>query len=207
MVPGGARLTDVERPTADRADEPSRPHLRVVQGGVTPDDAAATEADEVRIDPTDTLAKALIEEFGDRLLFLFHRKVPGQTGDLPVIAVTPAGVHLIEPRSYPGKRIRACRDGSSFVIDGVRHSRLAEQMHDHGEALQAAISMGPLPDAAVHTSYCFLDGHLPWRPLEVAGHPVLSLRRTLKRLRDSGPLDDRQVETLHRDLSLRLSRR
>jgi hypothetical protein len=183
-------------------DPLSRPRLTVVDGGATDEGAAPAE----HADVTDALATTLIDAFGDRVLFLFHRRIAGQTGDLPVIAVTATGVHLIEPRSYPGKKVRACRDGSTFVIDGVRHTRIAEQMQEHAEALQAAVSIGPLPDATVHSHYCFVDGDLPVRPLEVGGVRVLSVRGTLKRLRARGPLDERDVETLHRDLSRRLVR-
>lgn len=183
-------------------DPLSRPTLTVVSGGASDESTTGTSS----TDATDDLATTLIDAFGDRVLFLFHRRIPGQTGDLPVIAITASGVHLIEPRSYPGKKVRACRDGSTFVIDGMRHTRIAEQMQEHVEALQAAVSIGPLPDATVHSHYCFLDGKLPLRPLEVAGVRVLPVRRTLKQLRAKGPLDERDVETLHRDLSRRLVR-
>ncbi|MTB87413.1 hypothetical protein H9L21_06350 [Aeromicrobium senzhongii] len=183
-------------------DPLSRPRLRVVRGEAP----EPTEAPPERSDATDVLAGTLIDAFGDRVLFLFHRRLAGQTGDLPIIAVTAAGVHLVEPRSYPGKKVRASRDGSTFVIGGVRHTRIAEQMQQHAEALQATVSTGPIADATVHTSYCFVDGDLPLRPLEVAGVRVLSVRSTLRRLRAGGSLDERQVEALHRDLSRRLVR-
>lgn len=196
------RLLGMSRRNVRSVDPLSRPRLTVVGGGATAESAAPAE----HADVTDALATTLIDAFGDRVLFLFHRRIAGQTGDLPVIAVTATGVHLIEPRSYPGKKVRACRDGSTFVIDGVRHTRIAEQMQEHAEALQAAVSIGPLPDATVHSHYCFVDGDLPVRPLEVGGVRVLSVRGTLKRLRARGPLDERDVETLHRDLSRRLVR-
>ncbi len=200
----------MSRRTERSIDPLSRPHLTVVQGGgestAKAERLGVDRAPADRGDATDALATLLIDAFGDQVLFLFHRRIPGQGGDLPVIAVTSTGVHLIEPRSYPGKRIRTCRDASTFEIDGVRHTRIAEQMQDHAEALQAAVSMGPLPDVPVHTSYCFVGGELPLRPLEVAGIRVLSVRSTLKRLRGKGPLDERQVEALHRDLSRRLDR-
>lgn len=190
-------------------DPLSRPRLTVVKGGATGKDVDTggepAEHPE-RSDATDALAKTLVDAFGDRVLFLFHRRIAGQTADLPIIAVTSTGVHLVEPRSYPGKKIRACRDGSTFVIDRVRHTRIAEQMLEHAEALQAAVSMGPLPDAAVHTSYCFVDGDLPRRPFEVDGVRALSVRATMRRLRRSGSLSEREVEELHRDLSRRLVR-
>ncbi|SKB09785.1 hypothetical protein SAMN06295964_2893 [Aeromicrobium choanae] len=193
---------DMSRRTVRSVDPLSRPRLTVVRG----DAAEVPEQSTDRADATDVLASILIDAFGDRVLFLFHRRIPGQTGDLPVIAVTSTGVHLIEPRCYPGKKVRACRDGSTFEIDGVRHTRLAEQMAEHAEALQAAVSTGPLPDAPVYTNYCFVEGELPMRPLEVDGVRVLSVRSTLRRLRSGGPLDEREVEALHRDLARRLVR-
>jgi len=210
MTEWSARLMGMSRPSLRSVDPLARPKLTVLQGGMdetdTTDTTPAPTRGEARADVTDGLADLLIEEFGDQVLFLFHRRVPGQSGDLPIVAVTSLGVHLVEPRAYPGKKVRACRDGSAFVIDGMRHSRLAEQMQDHCEALQATVSTGPLSDAPVEASYCFVDGDLPWRPLEIAGFPVLSSRRLVKRLRGRGPLDERQVEALHRDLSLRLER-
>jgi hypothetical protein len=193
---------DMSRRTVRSLDPLARPQLTVVRG----DAAGVHEPDPERSDATDALGKTLIDAFGDRVLFLFHRRIPGQSGDLPIIAVTSTGVHLIEPRSYPGKKVRTSRDGSTFVIDGVRHTGIADQMLEHAEALQAAVSTGPLPDASVHTSYCFVDGELPLRLLEVGGVRVLSVRSTLRRLRAGGPLDERQVEALHRDLSRRLVR-
>lgn len=193
-------------PTAHDSEMPSRPHLTVVQGGAATE-ASEAEAEQIpRQDPAERVAGALIDEFGDRMLFLFHRRVAGLAGELPVVAVTSAGVHLIEPRAYDGRKVRTCADGSSFVIDGMRHSRLADQMLDRAEALQAAVATGPIPDAAVFTSYCFVDSDLPWRRMEVAGTPVLNLRSTMKRLRRRGTLGEREIEALHRDLSLRLPR-
>jgi len=202
MGRGAGRLMDMSRRSVRSVDPLSRPKLTVVRG----ESAEIPDQSTERADATEVLSSALIDAFGDRVLFLFHRRVPGQTGDLPVIAVTSTGVHLIEPRSYPGKKVRACRDGSTFEIDGVRHTRLAEQMAEHAEALQATVSTGPLPDAPVHTSFCFVEGELPMRPLEVDGVRVLSVRATLRRLRAGGPLDERQVEALHRDLARRLVR-
>jgi len=176
--------------------------LTVVHGGA-PDEG---DPPQRHADATDALATTLIDTFGDRVLFLFHRRVAGQLGELPVIAVTSTGVHLIEPRSYPGKKVRVSRDGGSLVIGGVRHGRIGEQAQEHAEAVQAAVALGPLPETPVDTFYCFLDGDLPLRPLEVGGARVLSLRGTLRRLRAKGPLDERQVEMLHRDLSRRLVR-
>lgn len=222
MVPGEDRLITVNRPTAHSTDPLGRPRLTVLRGGIDgPTPAAAPLAASrtspelvvsaestapARRDATEILAADLVEEFGDRVLFLFHRRAPGPGGDLPIIAVTSTGVHLIEPRSYVGRKIRACHDGSTFVIDGVRHTSIGDQMLDHGEALQAAIQTGPLPDAPISLAYCFVDGKLPWRTLEVDGIRALSTRQVIKRLRAKGPLDERQVEALHRDLSLRLPR-
>lgn len=199
----------MRRPQVDQSDQPARPRLTVVTGGAQPladGPKAPTARSAARADATERLASELIEGFGDQVLFLFHRRLPGHGSDLPIIAVSSAGVHLIEPRSYPGKKVRASRDRSTFVIDGMRHTQLAEQMQDHCEALQAAVACGPLPDAPIHASYCFVDGQLPFGRLEVAGLPVNSVRKTAKSLRRRGPLTEREAEAVHRDLSIRLER-
>ena len=199
----------MRRPHAHEPEQSSRPNLTVVTGGaqnIPAEPKAVVSRGEARADVIDRLAGELIRTFGDQVLFLFHRRPPGQGTDLPIIAVAASGVHLIEPRSYPGKKVRACRDGSEFVIDGMRHRQLAEQMREHSQALQAAVAIGPLPDTPIHASYCFIDSNLPLGRLEVGGFRVNSVRGTLKSLRGRGPLNERQIEALHRDLSLRLER-
>lgn len=177
----------------------------MVRGGAGDPANAGSSAGE-RPDPTQSLGRILVRELADEVLFLFHRRVPGRFGDLPIVAVASTGVHLIEPRSYPGRRVRASRDGSAFVIDGVRHPAIAEAMADHGEALQAAVATGPLPTADMHAQYCFVDTDLPWRRLEVGGLRAVTPAQLVRRLRERGPLDEREVEALHRDLSRRLAR-
>lgn len=178
-----------------------RPRLTLVPGEVP-----GTESQARASEPLDTVVDGLIQAFEDRVLYLFRRRLQGQAGMFPIIAVAASGVHLIEPRAYPGRQIRASDDGSEFLIDGVRFPRLTQTMSDNCDALQAALASGPRANVAMTAAYCMTEGRLPRRRFEVDGVPVFSVKRLTRHLGQRGPWDDRAREEIHLDLSRRLER-
>lgn len=156
--------------------------------------------------PLELVSGELLRVLTDSVLFLTQRRVQGQSGVLPLIAVSATGVHLIEPRSWPGKRVRATRDGSDFVIDRVTVPHVAAQMSEACDALASVLSTGPHPEVTMWSSWCLTAGHLPPTRLEVDGVPVLTIRGLIRRLRQSGPYDEQARERIHVDLSRRLVR-
>lgn len=150
-------------------------------------------------------AEALTRAAGDTTLFLYNRRVGlGQErGDIDIIAVAPAGVFVIDPKKYAGRKVRANRARDSFVIDGRPRTALAPSMRRHFDAVAKGVRLGPVPLAAVFAAYCFIGADLPLRRLVVDGVPALGLRGTAELLRQPGPMGAEQRAILHADLSRR----
>jgi hypothetical protein len=150
-------------------------------------------------------AETLTRAVGDSALFLYNRRVgPGKVmGDIDIIAVAAAGVFVIDPKKYAGRKVRATRARDCFVVDGRRRPALAPSMRKHLGAVVQAVREGPLSTASVWAAYCFIGADLPFRRLVVDGVPALGLRGTSELLRQPGPLDARQRAILHADLGRR----
>jgi hypothetical protein len=149
-------------------------------------------------------AETLARTVGDSALFLYNRRVgPGARGDIDIIAVAAAGVFVIDPKKYAGRKVRATRARDCFVVDGRRRPALAPSMRRHLGAVVQAVREGPLSTASVSAAYCFIGADLPFRRLVVDGVPALGLRGTSELLRQPGPLDARQRAMLHADLGRR----
>ena len=104
----------MSRRTVHSVDPLSRPRLTVVRGEAAADPTPAPE----RADATDVLSTILIDAFGDRVLFLFHRRIPGQTGDLPVRqSETKLPEYQTFLKKYPAEKV--------FVdnLNNVKHVR------------------------------------------------------------------------------------
>lgn len=151
------------------------------------------------------VAERLQREVGDSVLFLFNRKrgVGRTSGDIDIIAVAPSGVWIIDPKKYAGRKVRANRGGSMFIVDGRRKPELAESMRRQIDVVAAGVRGGPVPTAPVRAAYCFLGADLPWTSLTVDGVPALAIRGLVKALREPGPLDAHARTRLQADLSLR----
>jgi len=150
------------------------------------------------------VAAYLERKVGDSVLFLYNRRLaPGNVlGDLDILAVSPSGIFLIDPKKYVG-RIRVAREGDAFVVDGRRRTGLVHSMRRHVELVAAAVRSGPLPEAPIQAAYCFVNADVPLRRTEVDGVPVMTPRSAAKMLRRSGPLDEAKREVLHADLAQR----
>lgn len=162
--------------------------------------AFATGADGERI-----VAQKLVEHLGESALFLYNRTLGegGARGDIDLIAIVPSGVWIVDAKKYAGRRIRADRRRTTFVIDGRRHAKLADSMDRQLTAVRAMTEAGPT-QAPVQGAYCFVDADLPWTRLTVRHVPAFSLRRLRKELQKPGNLGVDERIAIHRHLAHRL---
>ncbi len=167
---------------------------------------ATTEAFRIGAAGEREVAAALSEAVGEEVLFLYNRRrgTGRVLGDIDMIAIAPSGVHIIDPKKYRGRKVRANRAQDTFIIDGRRHPALSASMLKQIEAVTAAVNSGPRPTTPVHAAYCFVGADLPWRALAVNGVPAVGMRGVARLLSQPGTLDRESREILHRDLSVRL---
>lgn len=148
------------------------------------------------------VADALRAALGDEVLFLFNRRLSTSErhGDIDLIAIAASGVHVIDAKHYPGRRIRSDRRRDVLVIDGRRRPKLAPGLERQVASVQASIDAGAV-DATALAAFCFVAADLPWGRLSVDGLPVRGLRRTRKALTAPGPLTTADRQLLHGHLA------
>ncbi|MEV7396691.1 nuclease-related domain-containing protein [Aeromicrobium sp. NPDC092404] len=205
-TPGGSLQREYERRRAAREKRTRERHPHI--GGLLlrlAGPVRTTEAFAVGARGEREAAEKLQREVGDTVLFLFNRKRgTGRTsGDIDIIAIAPSGVWIIDPKKYVGKKVRANRAGTMFVIGGTRRPQLSESMRRQIEVVTAGVRSGPAPTAPVRAAYCFIGADLPWSSLTVDGVAALTMRGTVKALREPGPLGADERARLHADLSHR----
>jgi hypothetical protein len=164
-----------------------------------------TEAFRIGAEGERQVAAALERAGGGDVLFLYNRRrgTGAERGDIDMLAIAPSGVHIIDPKKYVGRKIRATVRGDEIVVDGRKHTGLSASMRRQIAVVTAAVQSGPQSQAPVHAAYCFLGADLPWRTLVVGGVPVLGIRGVKRLLDRPGPLDAVARGALHADLARR----
>jgi hypothetical protein len=111
------------------------------------------------------------------------------------IAVTPAGVWVIDAKTHKG-RLEVRRTGGLFTprveqlrINGRDQTSLVDGITRQVEAVTAALA-NPQPAVAVRGALCFVGTELPWIDENIAGIPLRGRRGLLKLLRRPGQVDD-----------------
>ena len=205
-VPGASLDREHQRRKAARKKRDRDRHPRIgglllrLAGPVPTTEAFATGASGER-----EVAARLQRDVGDSVLFLFNRQLGSgrRDGDIDIIAIAASGVWIVDPKKYAGKKVRANRAGSMFIVDGRRRPHLAESMRRQIDAVTSAVRNGPVSTTPVRAAYCFVGADLPWTSLAVDGVPALAARGLVKALREPGPLDADARTKLQADLSVR----
>jgi hypothetical protein len=130
---------------------------------------------------------------------LHDRRIPRSRANLDHLAVTPAGVFVIDAKRYKGK-LQARRRGTELWINGRNRSKLL-----HQAKRQAALVDGAL-ERAGHTAIrttpmlCFVGTKLPWLfpPRDVAGVAISTPKRlaTLLVAAESHALEAGQIAAI-----------
>ena len=206
-LPGGSLQRAYERRVAAREAKVLARHPRIGRlllrwSGEAPTTTVFARGAEGERDVADRLQN----RFGGDVLFLWNRRLGPDVrgGDVDVVAVSAHGVVVIDPKNYRGRRVRATRDGDTFVVDGRRRPGLSASMRRQLDAVREAVAAGPRPSTPVDAAYCFLGADLPWRALSVDGVPALGIRGTIAMLEQPGPLGPEERDAVHRDLAMRL---
>lgn len=150
------------------------------------------------------LAQALTKRCGERVDWLYDRRIPRRRANIDILAFAPSGVWVIDAKSYRGKVHIAnpVRGKSKLVINGRDRSKLIDTLDWQVELVGAAV--GALdPTVPVHGALCF-DGRadLPLiRTLRLRGYPMDYPRRLAKRLCASGPLSRERLSRVRARLA------
>lgn len=165
-------------------------------GPVQTTEAFATGAEGER-----EVARLLEKELGTEALVLYNRRrgTGREPGDIDILVTTAAGVFIIDPKKYAGKRVRARR--GTFIVDGRRRPQLAVSMRRQIDVVSTAMAVSEFADVQIRAAYCFLGADLRWRPLQVDGVPALGPRGTIRLLKTPGDIDQGRQHAIHTLLS------
>lgn len=141
---------------------------------------------------------------------LHDRRRPGTTANIDHIAVTPAGVWVIDAKRYKGQVAK--KDVGGWLRKDVRLyvgrrdcSKLVEGMAKQVEAVRRALGDG-WADVPVRPMLCFVDAEWQWfgGPFELGGVLVTWPRAARERLVQPGPYPPETVARIAAQLDHRL---
>ena len=216
--PGGSLQAQFERRSGARAARVRKraPRIGGLLLAVFPD-PASTVAFSKGAAGERRMAARLAERSGPGVLFLHNRKLGRgrRDGDVDHMALTSAGVYVIDAKLYKNAKVRVRRTGGLFspvreqlMVNGRDRSKLLDSVARQNEAVQEAIAtfqdLGvTAADIPVISILCFIDADLPmFGTPRIDGVPLLGPKGTARLLREStGSLGQDTLAALHRHLA------
>jgi hypothetical protein len=131
---------------------------------------------------------------------LHDRRVPGRRTTIDHIAVSPAGVFVIDTKNVAGK-VSATRNG--LRVAGRRRDAMVTGVQGQVDVVRRVLDDQPLSPDAVRGVLCFSRAELPG-PGPPGGIALLNPRGLARTLRRPGPLSPDQVHHLATLLAQRL---
>ena len=132
---------------------------------------------------------------------LHDRRVPGRRTNIDHIAVSRAGVFVIDTKNVAGK-VTSTRDG--LRVAGRRRDTMVTGVQGQVHVVRHALRDQPLPPDAIRGVLCFTRAELPWLRSAPGGVALLGPRGLARTLRGAGPLTPDQVHHLAAVLAERL---
>lgn len=135
------------------------------------------------------------------VLTLHDRRVPSRRTNIDHIAVSPAGVFVIDTKNVAGK-VSVTRNG--LRVAGRRRDAMVTGVQGQIAVIRQALDDQPVPSDAIHGVLCFSRAELPWSRATPGGVALLNPRGLARTLRRPGPLSPGQVHDLATVLAQRL---
>jgi hypothetical protein len=127
--------------------------------------------------------------------------VPGRRTNIDHIAVSRAGVFVIDTKNVAG-RVRADRSG--LRVGGRRQDKMITGMQTQVSIVRETLTDQDVDPAVVRGVLCFTKAELGWFLPAPGGVQLRDLRGLRKELRQPGPLSAEQVDRLARVVASRL---
>lgn len=208
-TPGASARREFERRRAGRERRLRAKHPKI--GGflhAISDEPQSTEAWDKGALGEERLGGRLNELSSDRLLVLHDRRIPGSRANIDHLAVTPAGVFVIDAKKYAGRpRLKVegglIRPRSEKLLVGTRNcTKLVDGVLKQVDVVKGVLGAG-IP---VHAVLCFVEADWPLIGGEFTtrGVSVLWPRKLHPSLELDGPLTVAQIREAHRALATAL---
>jgi hypothetical protein len=134
---------------------------------------------------------------------LHDRRMPGGRGNIDHVAITPAGVFVIDAKAHSGKVTiaRSLFGEAKLKINGRDWTRLLDGLDRQVAAIHDALQRTWHSDVPVQGVLCFTTADLPfYRTAKMRGHWLMYRKALAKRLNAEGSLQAPEIEAIARDL-------
>ncbi|MCW2544308.1 MAG: hypothetical protein JWM40_1860 [Frankiales bacterium] len=147
---------------------------------------------------------------GDGVLTLHDRRVPETKANIDHIAIGPSGVFVIDAKRYVNADVEIRRGGGwlsdrveGLYVGGRNKTNLVVAMAGQVGVVMEALESDPgLDGVPVTPVLTFVDANIPViGSMEIAGVPVLNLRKTAKLVKRDGGLSVAMRQRIHRVLA------
>lgn len=174
------------------------------------DEPQSTKAWAVGAKGEELLARRLDKLSGSGVAVLHDRRIPGSRANIDHIAVSAAGVFVIDAKRYTGRPHLRVEGGlfrprvETLMVGRRDCSKLVAGVHKQVDLVRAALGQADIPPAVpTHGILCFVDGDWPLigGSFTVEGLEVLWPGKAQDVITRPGPLTDEQVRALHRVLA------
>jgi hypothetical protein len=161
--------------------------------------------------PGEELVGRKLDELTDRGVLLLHdRRIPPGRTNIDHIAISAAGVFVIDAKRYKGKRPTLRVQGGilrarteTLLVGGRDCGKLVAGVTKQVEIVRIAVTQAGLTDVPVHGMLCFVEADWPLfgGSFPTGGIDVLWPAKATENITVDGPLSGDQVVALHRHLA------
>jgi len=142
----------------------------------------------------------------DRAAVSLHtRRMPDGPGMIDEIAVTPAGVFVVEHTDVRGK-VRIARPlfgATRLLVDGWDRTKALDGVDRQVRAVRHVLGAAGHRGLAVQGAICFARADMPLlRTQYLRGHCLLCPKALARRVNAEGPLDAVAIRSIGRELAL-----
>jgi hypothetical protein len=207
---GASARREHQRRVANREERIRTRHPRL--GGfilAVTDEPQSTTAWATGARGEELLAKRLDRLADQGVLLLHDRRIPPSRANIDHIAISPAGVFVIDAKRYKGRphlRVQGglLRPRTETLMVGSRDcTKLVTGVTKQVDLVRAAITAGDHADVPIRGMLCFVQADWPLigGSFTTGGIDVLWPTKATEKITAAGPLSDDQVIALHRQLA------
>lgn len=151
-----------------------------------------------------------LDSLSDRgVLALHDRRIPRTPTNIDHIAVSAAGVFVIDAKRYKGRPHVVTTGGlfrprtSTLVVGSRVSTKLVDGVHKQVTLVRAVLDNAGFPDVAVRGMLCFVDADWPLfgGSFAIDGVDVLWPKKAAEQLVAPGPIQTDVVSEIHRALA------
>lgn len=156
------------------------------------------------------IARRLERQTADRAILLHDRRKPGSTANIDHIAISSAGVFVIDAKRYKGK-IATTRTGgllrpsqSHLIIAGRDRSALLEAVLEQARLVERLLATNDFGRVPVWPIMCFLDAEMRLFTRAARGVALCGPNRAARLINAEGPIESEAGIRIARILAERL---